>query len=410
MRIGILTYHCPPNFGAQLQAISMVGYLKRVGHDPIVINWYPKDLESYYAQHIPKKQIECHKQFTQQAFPLTPLIRTEGELISIIKNIRLDAIISGSDALFKYIPEKKRRYFDFRKMKYVKREPLSCMQLKGNPFWGDFLSKLGRKIPAIAFSVSSQNCPFTEMSFAERNTMGRYLEHYKYITVRDIWTKEMVNTVSSHKNVVVTPDPVFSFNNNTYLDVPSKDLICKKYSLPSDYVLISFTGRYLGVEYIKEVSRCLRKVNLCPVALPMPEGVLCSGNEMKIDVPLSPLEWYALISHSKGYIGERMHPIVVCLHNSVPFYAFDYYGIKYRSPFTLKRKVKKTSSKTYLIVEDAGFLDNIFTYFSDKKQPSADQVVSRLLNFDKEKSESFSRHKQSYFEESLNIALAELFK
>ena len=45
MRIGVLTYHCPPNFGAQLQAVSTVGYLRRVGHDVIVLNWYAKDLE-----------------------------------------------------------------------------------------------------------------------------------------------------------------------------------------------------------------------------------------------------------------------------------------------------------------------------------------------------------------------------
>ena len=49
MRIGVLTYHCPPNFGAQLQAVSTVGYLRRVGHDVIVLNWYAKDLEEMYT-------------------------------------------------------------------------------------------------------------------------------------------------------------------------------------------------------------------------------------------------------------------------------------------------------------------------------------------------------------------------
>lgn len=31
MKIGILTYHCVPNFGAQLQTISTVGYVKKNG-------------------------------------------------------------------------------------------------------------------------------------------------------------------------------------------------------------------------------------------------------------------------------------------------------------------------------------------------------------------------------------------
>ena len=30
MKIGILTYHCHSNFGAQLQAISSVGFFKSV--------------------------------------------------------------------------------------------------------------------------------------------------------------------------------------------------------------------------------------------------------------------------------------------------------------------------------------------------------------------------------------------
>lgn len=48
MKIGILTYHCVPNFGAQLQALSTVCYLKRAGYEPILLNWYPKDLQVMY--------------------------------------------------------------------------------------------------------------------------------------------------------------------------------------------------------------------------------------------------------------------------------------------------------------------------------------------------------------------------
>lgn len=39
----------------------------------------------------------------------------------------------------------------------------------------------------------------------------------------------------------------------------------------------------------------------------------------EISLPLSPIDWYALIKYSSGYIGNNMHPIVVSLHNQISF-------------------------------------------------------------------------------------------
>ena len=43
MNIGILAYHSACNYGANLQVLSTVGYLKRNGHNPIVINYETDD-------------------------------------------------------------------------------------------------------------------------------------------------------------------------------------------------------------------------------------------------------------------------------------------------------------------------------------------------------------------------------
>lgn len=84
--------------------------------------------------------------------------------------------------------------------------------------------------------------------------------------------------------------------------------------------------------------------------------VLTMPNEMTfehpfsrtIESPLSPLEWYNLIKYSSGYIG-KICIIVIALHYSVPFYAFDTYNIvKY------KFFVNKKSSKIYDIVDRPG--------------------------------------------------------
>lgn len=93
----------------------------------------------------------------------------------------------------------------------------------------------------------------------------------------------------------------------------------------------------------------------------MPENDFSlSSTDVTISIPLNPIDWYALIKYSKGYIGERMHPIVVSLHNSVPFYCFDEYGIKTFEGNWFQRKYNKETSKTYLIVKRAGLLENLF--------------------------------------------------
>ena len=210
----------------------MVGYLKRLGHQPIVLNWYPKDLDNYYSKHVPIEQVKCHDDFTNEVFPLSPLLREERDLILYMDEAKFDALIAGSDALFKFVPDRDRWRINKMTLIPTYHKPLSCMRLEGNPFFGKFLSELRCSIPAIAYSVSSQNCRFSKMNKSEIEEMNCSLCNYKYITVRDIWTREMVRYVS-HKDVMITPDPVFSFNQNTYLEIMSKSEVCKRFNIPA---------------------------------------------------------------------------------------------------------------------------------------------------------------------------------
>ncbi len=410
MRIGILTYHCPPNFGAQLQTISTVGYLKRIGHDPIVINWYAADLEEMYSHRIPTNQVKCHEEFTNFALPVSNKCGIYAKLIEEVDNLNLDAIVVGSDALFKYIPISKRRFFNKRKFKWIYFcKPLSCEDFGENPFFGDFLSKLKKKIPASVYAASSQNCPYSLMSSKERRRMADGLSNYRLITVRDSWTKGMIEKITGRTSVRINPDPVFSFNQNCYLDIPSKEEIMTKYNLPDNYILFSFSDWFSNDKYIKSIADEVEKRGFAPVAIPMPEKLFDAGIDKKIELSLSPLDWYALIFYSKGYIGERMHPIVVCLHNSVPFFCFDEYGTKVKKSFFSREMVyNPESSKTYLIVKDADLLDQLYSYQGSKPCPSSKEVVDKLLSFNREKCNKFAARKQKEYEEGMNEVINSL--
>ena len=76
MRIGILTYHCVTNFGAQLQTLSTVGYMKKQGHEPVVLNWFPQDLEDFYLRKHPREQFEEQYQFAMNSMPVSQLCRS----------------------------------------------------------------------------------------------------------------------------------------------------------------------------------------------------------------------------------------------------------------------------------------------------------------------------------------------
>ena len=239
--------------------------------------------------------------------------------------------------------------------------------------------------------------------------MREALSNYKLITVRDDWTKRMVENITGRKNISIYPDPVFSFNSNCYLSVPSKDEIITKYSLNDNYVLLSFSSWHTNQDYIHSISEEVNRRGLQPVALSMPEKLFAAGIDKQIDLPISPLDWYALIIHSKGFIGERMHPIVVCLHNAIPFFSFDEYGIKEKKGFFSKEMIyNPSSSKTYLIVSDADLLGNLYSYKGVAQLPSPQHVVNKLLDFDTSKCKSFAEYKCDEYQKGMKAVLDSL--
>lgn len=376
MRVGVLTYHCVPNFGAQLQAMSTVGYLKRMGHTPFLLHWYPKDLEQQYARRVPKKQRQCHREFTKENYPLSSLCRNERQLIREIERLQLDMIITGSDALFRYVPLCNRsRAFSKRRFRFVNNY-ISCEDLDGNPFFCDYYGELSRQISVVAFSVSSQNSPYFRMTNEEREKMGGYLRNFKKITVRDQWTKSMVEEIAGLENIEITPDPVFAFNQNCYIHIPSKEELRARFSLPEHYALFSFAKGVLPKQYKQDVGYMLQQRGIEPVSLAEPEGLGDILFTHQVDLPLSPIEWYSLIKYADTYIGTRMHPIIVSLHNAIPFFSFDGNGTA-----DIHGSFNQNSSKIYDILKKASLEDNTYPLRSRSTMPSIERVVESILSF-----------------------------
>ena len=408
-KIGILTYHCVTNFGAQLQCLSTIGYLKNNGYDPIVLNWWPYDLENFYLNQVPKCQYDEQMSFANQVMPLTKVCRTIEDICTEIENNQIEAVFLGSDALFDYFPIRHRQHFDKKKMRLTQPKKVDCNHDLPNPFWGSFNDVISHKVPYCGFSISSQNSPYHKLSSEERAELKRLLLNFKGLTVRDEWTKNFITSVSGRDDIFVTPDPVFAFNRNTNFHI-SKDELLKKYNLPTDYILISFCQNVLSDDFVNTIIHNVEKATggSC-VSFPMPRRLRQFDTKYSIELPLPPLDWYFLIKYSNGYIGELMHPIIVSLHNSVPFFCFDQYGTEETVIPLLWHRFLPKSSKIFDILRLSGLLNNMCAYANVKKL-TPEAVVENFLNFDKDKCASFADGRYEKYKEGMSYVLNSLEK
>jgi hypothetical protein len=385
MKIGILSYHAASNFGAQLQVLSTVSYLKKNGYTPIVINWYPEDLEKLYKKLVPSIQMNIHAEFVSKYLPVTKLCRTEVDVISVVKEEKITGLIIGSDAILNYQSFLSR----IRLCKTgLKLEHRFSSRTYPNPFWGEGIDS---SISKVMLSASSQNCPYNQVPSHIKQKMGISLKGFSFISVRDDWTKKMVGVLTNGKiTPEITPDPVFGFNSND-VPIPSKNEIIDKYNLPDKYVLLSFKKDGSGIvskKWLETFEKLAGQNGIACVAMCIQGGIRFDNNlRYKIDIPLCPLDWYTLIKYSCGYVGHNMHPIVVSIHNVVPFFSFDNYGI-----VKCKYSVNSESSKIFHILKEANMLKyrctaaGRFSY----KEPSPEMVFDRILNFERSVCDEFS--------------------
>lgn len=401
MKIGILAYHSACNFGATLQLLSTYSYLKNNGHDPLVINWVPEDLEDFYRKPTPEAQYQMQKELRLRIWKETELCRNSEDVAHVIEKNGIQAVIVGSDAVAQHHAFPENIVFPTRK--FISIRKYTQDRLYPNPFWAEFEKYLQKPIPVAYLSASSQDSVFKNYSKRLRSEMAESLSLYSWISVRDSWTQEMFRYITNGRIIPpVTPDPVFAFNYNAGSLLPSEKEVHEKFGLPDKYYLFSFERkRGLTQKWIDKFVKEANKRGIECVGLPFSIGATDGKFPIMIDFPLTPLEWYAIIKYSCGYIGNNMHPIVVSLHNANPFFSFDNYGSsKFKKLITSDK-----SSKIKHILGVSGFDDYRESCLHRNYQlPSPFSIIDKLDNFDRAKAKSFSdRYYNAYKTNMINI-------
>ena len=373
MRIGILTFFNGFNFGANLQAVSTYLYLKKHGHTPIFINYKSKENYNRWLNLHQNNQFQEHLRFVNSIIKnQTQFCHNSEEIMDVINSEKIDAVIIGSDAVLQHHPFLTRLKFD--KIRLVRKRNMVPELLFPSPFWGIGIAE---RVPTALMSVSSQNSPYHSFSKKSIEKMNKTLSNMRYISVRDNWTKDMVNYITE-KNVDVTPDPVFAFNYNAPELILSEDDVKLKYNLPDKYVLVCLGGQTLSVEQLDELKGLYAKKGISCVAFKLPEGIRFKHHfDYSIDGLLPSNDWYSIIKHSIGYIGTNMHPIVVSLHNAVPCFSIDNWG---RTDF-FNRKINDGSSKVEDIMKYFGVSENHKMEQEGVCEVTASEIFNKMMSF-----------------------------
>lgn len=401
MKVGILTYHFVSNFGANLQTLSTFEYFKNEGHQPIIINWIPEDLENYYRRVVPHEQNQAFYNFASSRYTSkTEICRNSLEIAKTIEKEGLELVVIGSDAVLTYIPILCRIHLTKRGIIYKK--PLIDSNFP-NAFWGDFINYMEKPIRIAIMSGSAQNTDYSKIIF-KKQLFKKALEKFSYISVRDIWTKQMIQKLSyGNINPNITPDPVFAFNQNVKNQF-SRQYILDKFGLKENYILMSVDHKSINQEWKKSVEEEFAKIGITVYELPQANKPSPNILTNVLKFPIDPMEWYCLIKYSQGYIGELMHPVLCSLHNSIPLYVVDTYGFSKKGE---KFGINPLSSKTYQIINRFGFLDNYCNINKKSSLASPAEVVSKILTFDKAKcTEMANKMLDSYNTMMNNIIIA----
>ncbi len=387
MKIGLLAYHAACNFGAFLQLLSTIEYIKKHGDNPIVINWIPKDFRKDYEKRSRPEVRSLYAQLREKYYPMTEICETDKQVARVIDKEGIEAVIIGSDAVSQHHPLRERIHFPCRRIIYIGHPTTDRMY--PNCFWGTFNKYLKSPVPIAIISGSSQDSKFYFIKGRIKNKMKQSILNFCYISVRDDWTQKMIQYLTDGEVVPdITPDPVFAFNFNASHLVPQKEEIISKYGIPDNYIILSFKGpKSVSQAWIDKFQTLANGQGLACVKLPYADAPAFGNIQYSVGDIVTPLEWYALIKYSKGYIGNNMHPIVTSITNGIPFFSFDNYGI----PIIDGKRTNGESSKIYHILKQADLLENrLYTLGQDYLPIEPGATLNAILSFDNKKASAFA--------------------
>ena len=360
MRVALLTHHWVPNFGANLQSLSSVSLMRRLGLEVTVINYRPPRLEHFCKKRILSGQLDAHETHCKTFLDESPVLRTEDDIITYCQQEIFDTVIAGSDSLFR-----------------IKRSVVTEDGAFPNPFWLLWTKKLKYKSrPRIAFlAPSTEGSYYTRWDSVVCEGVREALANCDVLSVRDRWSQAMVQYVTGNQmHAELCPDPVAVLNHE--FSIPD-NLLGEGPEMKGKYILLFASPKYLTVKWCRRFVELAHADGLQVYALPNVSGVTDLPVDRILELPMAPLTWYSWIMHAAGLISINFHPIACAVFNSVPFISIDVSGPTHFYCFA-----HREASKAYDMCMNVGAQRNSFLPLYVRLRLSADCAYGLIRDFD----------------------------
>ena len=306
MKIGIVTFYRVANYGAMLQAYSLMNILNRIGHEAVFIRYKffaPKRLPLWHSLvsrnlkgvKVKLKNYICHSITDFAAsYPQTKYCETIEEVK--LATADCDAFLVGSDQMW---------------------NPLWCSSASLPLVMLDFAAE-GK--PRVSYAASFGTKEWREDQNAAE--ASRMLKKFKVISVREESGVKLVESLSGRTDAKCLLDPTLLQNAAFYNEIIAKSGIrCDKVN--ESYVFNYILDEWSNVGEMQTVLGVVKdKLNISKVVTdrkyaPGLLSLLCRvlGVKGKIKVP----EWLEAIASSEFVFTNSFHGTVFAILFHKPF-------------------------------------------------------------------------------------------
>ena len=375
IKIGILTFHRPINYGAFLQSYSLCeNFKKNINNSSVEIIDYiaPKEKKNIYLNILRTikyygiidgiKEVFKIRKFHESIkfLNLSPKYFCSKKLKNIFKyiNKRYDLLIIGSDAVFNW---------------------------NQNGYPSIFLPQYCFDIPVFSYAASVHGLEYNDLSRRQIIDCSKVLSKMKIIGVRDLNTEIFIKTCNNELNPVHCCDPtvLLNFKELYSLQHRSTKEIEKKYkiNLSKKYIVLMLENKEISKEIYDKYKNRYMVISLF------------KDNKYS-DIylyDLSPIEWSAIIKNSQFTFTNFFHGTLISLLQNVPAVVFslsdydNYYEGKLEdlmcrrlklNDFYIKKKDWKKNKKNILKKVDYYLLNkNKFKVNFKKEKKTFDEFV-----------------------------------
>ena len=286
LKVGILTFHEIYNPGAYLQAMGTASLLKKMGHDPVIIDYTAPAHRFSLAKMLsrnwrlwlrPQTVIELYGrnrafQNAQKYFIRTPKLLSHESL----EQQAFDAVLIGADIVWDYATEylgKDSVYFGWHLN--------ACKKIS-------FAASCGK--------VSVENVP---PAYVVEGLM-----QMDSLSVRDLNTQQMVKKYVNRDAAIIC-DPAFHLDVEAHSFPPQER---------SPYLLVYMLPNYVNARIVEQTKAYARKRGLTTIAVCyrqkwVDENRICIG----------PQEWLGYIRNAAAVVTNTFHGTIFSMKAGVPF-------------------------------------------------------------------------------------------